>query len=243
MHLGNIFPVLLRIFMCAPIPSMISRLFWAFFFFVCLSYPVFASGVVAIREATAFNLLKLDNGEEIQLIGVDLPAVEDVQFTGQNDAARKKDQETLAAVYREAQDFLIQALELGAKTDHGISARWEFDTVRRSPEGRRFAYVFLRCPEENIRPWVFENNHSWLRPKKGHYELFLNAYLIRSGYAIPDTRAANKKYARLLEELFESAVEEERGLWAYGTGDCFKCKEKEEDHSGISRIDNNDSKD
>ena len=47
--------------------------------------------------------------------------------------------------------------------------------------------------------------------------LFLNAEIIKGGYATPMTIPPNVKHADLFKELYEEARESKKGLWAEGS--------------------------
>lgn len=47
----------------------------------------------------------------------------------------------------------------------------------------------------------------------GKYKVFVNATIIKAGYATPITIPPNVKYADLFQELYEEAREQKMGLW------------------------------
>jgi len=47
----------------------------------------------------------------------------------------------------------------------------------------------------------------------GNSKIFINATIIKSGYASPMTIPPNVKHADLFKELYEEAREQKRGLW------------------------------
>ena len=62
----------------------------------------------------------------------------------------------------------------------------------------------LSLPWEPYIDPVYKNN-SW--------HVFLNATIIKAGYATPMTIPPSVKYADLFKELYEEAREQKRGLW------------------------------
>lgn len=71
----------------------------------------------------------------------------------------------------------------------GKRVRLEFDVEKRDRYGRMLAYVYL---------------------KDG---TFVNAEIVRQGYASPYTFPPNVRHAELLREMFREARENKRGLW------------------------------
>jgi len=151
------------------------------------------------------DTLKLTNGKEVQLIGIKAPEDEEM---GQ-----------------EATEF-VKSLGL-----EGKEVRLEFDVQKRDKYGRLLAFVYVRLPNETLevlwRSGLFDTDLLGYEcpasdglPKNiaGWWEdfvieFFLNARIIKSGYAQPMTIPPNVKYAELFEELYEEAREAKRGLW------------------------------
>ena len=71
----------------------------------------------------------------------------------------------------------------------GKRVRLEFDVKRRDRYGRLLAYVYLLSGE------------------------FVNAEIVKAGYAQPMTIPPNVKYAELFQKLYQEARENKRGLW------------------------------
>jgi len=66
--------------------------------------------------------------------------------------------------------------------------RLEFDHNKKDPQGRLLAYVFVK-------------------------NLFVNAELVKLGYARASVKPPNIKYQKMLADLEKKATEGERGLW------------------------------
>jgi micrococcal nuclease len=66
--------------------------------------------------------------------------------------------------------------------------RLEFDRDKKDPQGRLLAYVFVK-------------------------NLFVNAELVKLGYARAAVKSPNIKYQETLARLEKKAIEEDRGLW------------------------------
>lgn len=85
---------------------------------------------------------------------------------------------------REASDFLAQLLEPGDEV------RLEFDEEHQDRYGRLLAYVY-----------------------RASDDLFVNAEMVRKGYARLDTVEPNTEHVDLLERLLDRARDKNRGLW------------------------------
>jgi len=152
-----------------------------------------SSKIYTVERVIDGDTLKLTNGEEVQLIGIKAPEDEKM---GQ-----------------EATEFVRELI----KGKEGKEVKLQFDVQERDKYGRLLAYVLI------LPPWYFrnepylellpieeENSDGKLNTKK----VFLNATIIKSGYATPMTIPPNVKYADLFKELYEEARENKRGLWA-----------------------------
>lgn len=84
----------------------------------------------------------------------------------------------------------------------GEKVRLEYDVTKMDMYGRTLAYVYM---EDGI---------------------FLNAELVKQGYATAYTVPPNVKYADLFVEMEREARENERGLWAGGYEPPEKTKKK-----------------
>lgn len=73
---------------------------------------------------------------------------------------------------------------------NGQKVRLEYDLQKKDKFGRTLAYVFL------------------------HDDTFINAYLVKNGYAMVMTVPPNVKYAEYFLRLQKEARENERGLWS-----------------------------
>jgi len=141
--------------------------------------------------------------ERVRLIGIDTPesqpndkAKRDAERTGQ-------DVETITKMGAQAKEFLSKWATVGQPVHLVI------DVQERDKYGRLLAYVFRQIhgldksapPRPNTIYYVAER------------EYFLNATIIKAGYATPMTIPPNVKYAELFKELYEEAREQKRGLW------------------------------
>jgi len=127
--------------------------------------------------------LKLTNGEEVQLIGIKAPEDEKM---GQ-----------------EATEFVKGLIK------EGQEVRLEFDVQERDKYGRLLAYIFIDLADGYLK--VPDGHEHVLN--QDMYAHFINATIIKSGYATPMTIPPNVKYADLFKKLYEEAREQKRGLW------------------------------
>jgi len=142
------------------------------------------------------NTLKLTSGEEVRLIGI--KCSEDEKM-GQRAAEKQK------SIWLDGNKVYL-----------------EFDVQERDKYGRLLAYVFRdmenRAPKGGYGD--FKGNfspHGYLPLiyyfKNDKHYVFMNATMIKSGYATPITIPPNIKHAELFKELYEEARKQKRGLW------------------------------
>jgi len=158
-------------------------------------------------DGDILNVVNAEGKEEIvQLLGIDSPeakpnaeAVEDSKRSGQG-------LKTIVLMGQKAAEFLR-----GLIKKEGQEIRLEFDQKKRDKYGRLLAYVYSLvcegdCAIEAVQGYNYEKlNDGWY--------VFINATIIKSGYATPMTIPPNVKYADLFKELYEEAREAGRGLW------------------------------
>lgn len=146
------------------------------------------------------DTIKLSNGEEVQLIGIDAPESQPNDKAKRDAERTGKDLETITKMGQEATEYMEMVVS-------GKEVRLEFDVQERDKYGRLLAYVFLDDPYTKFReslPYLY-----WLDES-----IFVNATMIKASYATPMTIPPNVKYAELFEKLYQEARKEGRGLWA-----------------------------
>lgn len=151
--------------------------------------------------------LKLTNGERVRLIGIapeskpNDKAKRDSKRTGQ-------DLETINKMGQEATDYLKWRLEKGQEV------RLVFDVEKHDKYKRLLAYIFLDISDSDcmyVKLELLGQQH--IDNYQGKCSEFLNATIIKAGYATPMTIPPNVKYADKFKELYEEAREQKRGLW------------------------------
>ncbi|MFH0754320.1 MAG: thermonuclease family protein [Candidatus Omnitrophota bacterium] len=135
------------------------------------------------------DTVKLANGEKVRLLGIDTPE------SSENKKLIRDVQRSGKSVQE-----ILQMGHLSAGYTRSFLAgrrvRLEFDIERRDKYGRLLAYVY--------------------RVSDG---LFINAEIIKNGFAYPMTIPPNVRYADIFKKLFRQAREGRRGLWSRFTPD------------------------
>ncbi|MFH1800097.1 MAG: thermonuclease family protein [Candidatus Omnitrophota bacterium] len=166
-----------------------------------------ASDSFTVSSVVDGETLKLSSGEKIRLIGIDVPASsrnvklrDDIKNTGQNAA-------TLIAAGKNAAKFLRELIQ-------NKTVVLEYDIKEKERSGRRWAYVYFYL-DPSLNMEIPEAWYAELVPeaKERQLRVFLNATLVREGYASMRTVPPNVKYQELFSKLQEEAKAEKRGLW------------------------------
>jgi micrococcal nuclease len=145
--------------------------------------PAAVSGSRAVRRVTDGDTLVLEDGEKVRLIGIDTPEL--------HDPSRNAGSEARAGLSaRLVDDYSVRAREFLTETLRGRRVRLEYDRERTDRFGRTLAYAY-REPDG----------------------LFLNAEMVKQGYAFAYTRFPFGHSAEF--RLYErEAKEARRGVWA-----------------------------
>jgi len=103
----------------------------------------------------------------------------------------------------------------------GQYIRLRFDNQERDQDGRLLAYVYylLGSTKDYVNYMQIPEYYEVSLEEKefnihGYYFNFLNATIIKAGYATPMPFPPNVKYAGRFKKLYEEAREQKRGLWA-----------------------------
>jgi len=149
---------------------------------------------ILVTRVVDGNTLQLENGERVRLIGIDCPAID-------TEGGKK------------ATEFVKGFVE-------GKQVRLEFDVEKRDKYGRLLAYVYLPLMSSDKYSVAgdtgFIQNPELVDCKYQNVNFicdFVNATIIKNGYASPITIPPNVKYADLFKELYKEARENKRGLW------------------------------
>jgi len=165
--------------------------------------------VYIVQNVIDGDTLKLSNGDIIRLIGIDAPesksnakAKKDSERTGQ-------DLETITKMGQEATEF-VKNFQFAVYKVEGAEVRLEFDIQKKDKYDRLLAYVFILM--KYLPPEVFPPNEGAEINWK-NMEIFLNASIVKSGYATPMTIPPNVRHANLFSRLGIEARENNIGLW------------------------------
>ena len=90
----------------------------------------------------------------------------------------------------------------------------EHDALEKEKSGRRWAYVYFYL-DPHLNMEIPEGWYAELSPgtEERQLRVFLNATMIRSGYASMKIVPPNAKFQELFSKLQEEAKAQKRGLW------------------------------
>ena len=151
--------------------------------------PCQAADPLTVTRCIDGDTLELSNGKKVRLIGIDIST----------------------KMNKEAAEFTRKLVE-------GKQVRLEYDVKKQdSPIYKRtLAYVFVDLVDGKGRPPVldYKTSANWYTDFYGDkFSLFVNATLIKAGYAQVMTVPPNVKYQELFMKLEKKAREQKRGLW------------------------------
>lgn len=129
------------------------------------------------------DTLQIANGEKVRLLGIDTPEMYESDKLFRDAQQTGEDIETIMARGRESYKFTKKLVE-------GKRVSLEFDLEKRDKYERLLAHVFI-----------------------ADTQLFLNAEILKQGYAKVMVIPPNLKYADYFQGLYQEARENKRGLW------------------------------
>lgn len=160
------------------------------------------SSAETVKRVVDGDTIELSGGKTVHLIGIDAPentANDRAKAIAQNSDMDIKD---IIARGKEAERFLRSLIE-------GKEVRLEFDADREDKKGNLLAYVFAVKgaidKKKVLIPYGLEIFDSG--------EIFINATMVKSGYASPLAIPPNVKHSQLFKQLSIEAVKNRRGLW------------------------------
>lgn len=165
-----------------------------------------ASSSTAIEQNVSFvshvidgDTIVLKSGEHVRLIGIDAPEMRDNKKAHRDSEKKGVDVQTIIKMGKVSGKVLENLLE-------NKKVRLEFDVTLKDKYGRQLAYVYLNDPQ-----LIHNSELSLYTLDDG--EIFVNATMIRSGYASPMTIPPNVKFAHLFGDLYKEARAQNLGLW------------------------------
>lgn len=138
---------------------------------------------ILVRRVIDGDTIQLETGERVRLIGIDTPEMHESDKLYRDSQRTGQDTRTIQELGRRAYEFTKKLAE-------GKRVSLEFDVEKYDKYGRLLAYVYLK--------------------KDG---AFVNAEIIKQGYASVMTIPPNAKYADLFLKLYQEARNNKRGLW------------------------------
>ena len=195
------------LFLCAFFPSLrlsefIKELNLPFLEDIVVTPKTVSAGynnILVVRVVDG-DTLELENKERVRLIGVDTPESRKNEKALKDSKRSGMDVEKIIELGQEAKIFTQGLLE-------NKRVRLEFDVGQKDKYGRLLAYVYIHSDQIA----TFNDKLSYVQNSNG--EIFVNATLMKAGYASPMTIPPNVKFADLFRGLYEEARLEKRGLW------------------------------
>lgn len=138
---------------------------------------------IYVKRVIDGDTLQLEDGERVRLIGIDTPEMHESNKL-YKDAARSN--ESLSAIKKLGR----RSYEFTKKLAEGKRVSLEFDVEKYDRYKRLLAYVYLK--------------------KDG---TFVNAEIVKQGFASLMTIPPNVRYADLFLKLYQEARANRRGLW------------------------------
>lgn len=179
-----------------------------FYLVLFLMTPPFLSAQDTYISARLIDgdTFKLSNGQKLKLAGINAPEIHDNAKL--RDESRKfgKDIWLYRTLGGEAAKAAGQILALG-----GDQVRLESGTEAFDPDGNLFAYVYVRA--DRLEKDMVPDDKIYFK-KNGHYEIFLNAYLVKTGWAEVISMPLDTEHQGLFLELQREAKENKLGMWA-----------------------------
>ena len=160
------------------------------FFFIGLATGANAE-VTFVQKVTQGDIFQTLEGEEVRLIGVDIPELKpDVNISEHARVSQNK---------QNALDY-VRSLISGSNVEIRVDAK------ERDDQGRILAYVWFLYPEDNyMEALEFPDDHEVHRivdPRDYGNIVFLNAALIKAGYAKPEKDEFNNSFASLFNSIY-----------------------------------------
>ncbi len=138
---------------------------------------------ILVERAVDGDTLKLESGERVRLIGIDTPEMHESNKLYKDSQRSGESVTTIQKLGRRAYEFTKKLVE-------GKRVSLEFDVEKYDKYNRLLAYVYL---------------------KDGG--TFVNAEIVKEGFASLMTIPPNVKYADLFSKLYHEARQNRRGLW------------------------------
>ena len=139
---------------------------------------------ILVKRAVDGDTLVLETGERVRLIGIDTPEMHESKKLYRDSERSKQSVDVIQKLGQRAYKITKGLVE-------GKRVSLEFDLEKYDKYGRLLAYVYLN--DQN--------------------KTFVNAEIVKQGYASLMTIPPNIKYADLFKKLYQEARDNRRGLW------------------------------
>lgn len=156
-----------------------------------------------VKRVSDGDTIVLSGGPKIRLIGIDTPE-------SANNSKLRKDSQRSGQDRAEIIKMGKEALAFTRSLVEGQKVRVEYDVQKKDRYGRSLGYVYRfvcsTCAIEAVQGYEYATLDD------GVY-IFVNATIIKSGFASQMTVPPNVKHAELFRKLYREARESKRGLW------------------------------
>ncbi len=161
---------------------------------------------ILVKRAVDGDTLELENGEKVRLIGIDTPEMHESNKLRRDSLRSGQDVDAIKKLGLRAYEFTKNLVE-------GRRVKLEFDVEKKDKYGRSLAYAFMHYGANEPAKESFDSakHPDYFIDKRG---IFVNATIIKAGYASLMTFPPNVKYADLFLGLYQEARQSQRGLWA-----------------------------
>ncbi|MBF0479406.1 MAG: thermonuclease family protein [Candidatus Omnitrophica bacterium] len=155
-----------------------------------------------VKRVVDGDTIWLENGEKIRLVGMDAPESRENDKALRDSHRTGADLDSIVKMGKKATAFVRELVDRA-----GNKVKLEYEVEPKDKYGRSLAYLFIKIP--GATPATDPN--LYFMPNSD--EIFLNASIVKSGYASPMTIPPNVKYSHLIVDLFRDARKNNRGLW------------------------------
>jgi len=150
--------------------------------------------VTRVKSVEAGDTLRLEDGSKAKFSGISFVGDNDLLIWTRNGVSRTR----LGELSDEAFDLISNTMRI----THSV--RVEYTSVL--PEAFVFADTFDINTGTTMDKDVF-------KPRGKGYVIFLNAYLVRLGYAVVDIESKDERYRGLMRKMEQRARREHLGVW------------------------------
>lgn len=179
-----------------------------------ITAPAFAAELYTlekIERVISGNTFQLESGKKIQLIGVDAHEDEPNRKAKEDSRRFGKSLEEIVSMGKETTQWVKTQLE-------GRNIFLKYDKKQKGERGEELVYAYLYDVSTFYGGIVERHTYDdvqfewWQVPERGGF-IFLNATIIKAGYATPAIEPPNSKYGDELIAAYQFAKENHEGLW------------------------------